>query len=80
MILAMATLWLWVPALWIPFLLMLPLIIDGTIQQKTRYESNNTRRCLTGILYGYAMIVLIFLFLRSGFYTGLRIAEWMKNR
>ena len=48
--------------LWI-LLLCIPLAIDGGIQYITSYESNNLRRFLTGILYGFgfcsAMIFLV---------------------
>lgn len=30
----------------------LPLIVDGTVQKLTTYESNNLRRFVTGILFG----------------------------
>ena len=41
---------------------MIPLMIDGTVQKFTDYESTNPRRLCTGILYGFgAMSALIFL-------------------
>ena len=40
-------------------LLMLPLIIDGTAQMFTKYESTNIKRCLTGILFGYSFINML---------------------
>ena len=40
------------PAFLIP--LFLPLILDGTIQLFTAYESNNKRRLATGMLFGVA--------------------------
>lgn len=39
---------------------LLPLIADGTIQKVTAYESTNLRRFWTGILFGYALLTLIF--------------------
>ena len=42
--------------------MMLPLIIDGTVQRLTRYESGNLRRFVTGSFFGYAAMSL---FLRS---------------
>lgn len=41
--------------------IMLPLIIDGVVQASTSYESNNFKRLITGILFGYALINLILL-------------------
>ncbi len=40
-------------------LLILPLIIDGSIQYKTRYTSNNLKRLVTGIMYGIGLIQLL---------------------
>lgn len=40
---------------------MIPMVADGLIQLKTTYESTNPRRFVTGILFGYALMVLIFL-------------------
>ncbi len=39
--------------------LMLPLPIDGLVQKYTKYESNNCKRVITGILWGFASISLI---------------------
>ena len=33
-----------------------PLMIDGTCQKFTSYESTNVRRLVTGILYGFGMM------------------------
>lgn len=39
--------------------LMIPLAVDGTIQYCTAYESNNIKRLLTGVLYGFAFSSII---------------------
>ena len=39
-------------------LLMFPLIVDGTIQLQTSYDSTNIRRMLTGIPFGYSLTSL----------------------
>lgn len=80
MLLALATLWAWTPGIRALLLLMAPLIVDGTIQRKTRYESTNFRRCVTGLLFGYAMIGGLWWLLRSGYRDGLRIGSWIRNR
>lgn len=49
------------PKLRIAILMMIPLILDGTLQRLTSYESRNRRRLITGILFGIA-IVFIFLY------------------
>lgn len=41
-------------------LLMLPLPIDGLTQRFTKYESNNLKRVITGILWGFATFTLVF--------------------
>ena len=40
-------------------LLLLPLAIDGLTQRFTKYESNNLKRVITGILWGYSTVTLI---------------------
>jgi len=45
--------------LWIA-LLLLPLILDGTIQYFTTYRSNQFKRFTTGLLFGYALISVLF--------------------
>lgn len=59
------------------FLLLLPLVADGTIQAITVYESRNLRRLWTGLLFGYGLADLLFLsgaaIFYWGFETGLRL-------
>lgn len=47
-------------------MLMIPLIIDGFIQLKTQYQSTNTRRFITGVLFGYGLVSI---FLLSSIYV-----------
>lgn len=35
--------------------MLLPCVIDGLLQKKTMYESNNRRRMIVGFLAGYGM-------------------------
>lgn len=51
-----ATAWFWMPSFWWSALMLIPLILDGSIQLKTTYESNNRRRALTGFLFGYGLL------------------------
>ena len=39
-------------------IMTIPMIIDGSVQAKTKYESNNKLRFFTGLLFGYAGIQL----------------------
>lgn len=50
---------------WYNLGLLLPLIIDGSLQYFTRYESNNYRRLTTGILAGggFVMFLISIIFL-----------------
>lgn len=66
MILCIPTLIFWgCPSFGIVLLLMVPLILDGTIQKLTPYESGNIRRLITGILFGVALICLFVYFHRT---------------
>ncbi len=42
-------------------ILLIPLIVDGFIQFKTSYESNNIKRLITGCLFGYGFFNLLLL-------------------
>ena len=49
------------PFTWTAILCMLPMVADGGIQLLCeRYESTNGRRLITGILFGIALIFLLF--------------------
>lgn len=50
-----ATVWFYIPEFLWSALMLLPLMLDGIIQWKTAYESNNLRRALTGVLFGYGL-------------------------
>jgi len=43
---------------WGCILIMIPLIVDGTVQMFTKYESNNLLRFVTGVLFGYGLFML----------------------
>lgn len=44
-------------------LLAIPMLIDGILQHKTKYVSNNLKRVITGILFGPSLVILF-----GGFY------------
>ena len=58
--------------------LLLPLIIDGTVQALTDYESNNVKRLITGIAFGYALVTLLVISVtvtfRWGYSRGVKIS------
>ena len=76
MMLAVAGLWFYLPPLWLVVAMMAPMVADGLIQLKTRYESTNLRRLLTGIPFGYSLVAVFVLFTRGlyrfGFWLGTR--------
>ena len=39
-------------------IMLIPLIIDGTVQMFSMYESNNLRRLWTGFLFGYGIVTM----------------------
>lgn len=63
----------WQPSVWVPAVLLLPLILDGVIQLKTAYESNNLKRVVTGFFFGYGLMTLAALLCISGFRFGYRL-------
>lgn len=52
---------------------MLPMIIDGTVQMLTSYESNNIKRFVTGFLFGYALFMFVAVSTVATFNFGLQI-------
>lgn len=67
------------PSIFVLMIMMIPLIVDGTVQLHTSYESNNIVRLLTGILFGYGLMsIIIFSFIwvyQWGVYIGIQIKE-----
>ncbi|MBE6919907.1 MAG: DUF2085 domain-containing protein [Ruminococcaceae bacterium] len=62
------------PPVWAAVLMLLPLAADGFIQLKTRYESTNFRRFITGVLFGYAFLSLLLLSFIATFRFGKSLA------
>lgn len=79
-LLAAATGWLVHPPVWMLAALMLPMIADGLAQALTRYESTNARRFLTGLLFGYALPVLLALGAGALFRFGVTLGQRMNGR
>jgi len=55
----MITVWFFVFPPLFSSLLILLMIVDGYIQLKTRYESTNVKRFITGFLFGVAAVSLL---------------------
>ena len=41
-------------------LLLMPMIMDGSIQLITSYESNNIKRIISGFLFGFGIVGVLF--------------------
>ena len=54
-ILAPFLLILYKPSFYFCLIIMIPMLLDGFIQLLTKYESNNIKRLISGILFGYAL-------------------------
>ena len=55
------TWWILKIPLVICILLIVPMLIDGTVQYKTKYTSTNTKRFITGAMFGYGFFYIILL-------------------
>lgn len=78
MILCIPTLIFWgCPSFGIVLLLMVPLIVDGSIQKLTTYESGNIRRLITGILFGMALIFTFVYFHRTCVWIAGELLKWL---
>ena len=51
-------------------ILLVTCIVDGTLQLKTAYESHNIKRFITGLLFGFAMMILIFMSFEYVYHMG----------
>ena len=51
------------------------MIIDGVIQAITPYVSNNTKRFITGILFGYGFIMLFVVTSIMAFQFGVNLTK-----
>lgn len=55
--------------------LMLPMIIDGTVQMFTSYNSHNFRRLMTGILFGFGLAMLFVISTITAFQFGVSLTR-----
>lgn len=56
-------------------LILLPMIIDGVVQMASAYESNNRRRFITGLLFGYGIIMLFVITSIMAFQFGVNLTK-----
>ena len=70
----------YIPKWWLCILIGLPMIVDGFVQLLTRYESNNTKRFVTGALFGYAVVCLFVISTIVSFKFGIRLSHLIQGR
>ena len=75
MIIGLIACFFWRPEVWMTLVMITPMIADGFIQMKTRYESTNPRRFLTGLLGGYGGLTLFIISLVATYKLGYRFAQ-----
>ena len=68
----------YLPSGWVSGMMLIPLVADGLIQLKTRYESTNLRRVVTGALFGYGLAALFVISTAAVFRLGLEIGQQLK--
>jgi len=60
------------------FLLSVPLVVDGIGQHHGRWKSNNCRRFITGISFGFSLILLVKIMAVTGYNQGRTIGFAIK--
>ena len=66
--------------IWGCVLIMIPLVVDGTLQMFTKYESNNRRRFVTGFLFGYGLFMLFAISMIVVTELGIQVGRELKNK
>ena len=61
--------------LWIAIAILIPMVVDGLVQMFTAYESNNGRRFITGVLFGFGLVMLFAIHTIFLFELGLKIGR-----
>ncbi len=79
MLIALLSCFFAMPPVWVMLLMLVPLIVDGTVQRLTSYESGNIRRLITGLLFGYALLGLIILSFKVVYGLGWRLGLKLKE-
>ena len=67
------------PDLIVSFVVLIPMVVDGLLQSLTKYESNNIKRFITGILFGYGIISLFIISTNAAFQYGIEIGRSLKQ-
>ena len=64
---------LWRPPVWAALAGMVPMAADGLVQLKTAYESTNSRRFVTGLIFGWALTAFLVVTLGAAYRCGYRL-------
>lgn len=80
MLVALLTCFFAMPPVWVLLVMLIPLIVDGTVQRCTSYESGNIRRVITGLLFGYALMGLIILSFKAVYGLGWQLGLKLKKQ
>ena len=65
------------PPMWICILFLIPMVVDGFAQQLTAYESTNTKRVITGLLFGFGLWMLFAISIVAVFRLGMLLGnQW----
>ncbi|MDE6475362.1 MAG: DUF2085 domain-containing protein [Erysipelotrichaceae bacterium] len=67
------------PNLLVNILIMIPMLFDGLLQLLTKYESNNIKRLITGILFGYALYNLFIMSIGYVWKLGYDFGEYINR-
>ena len=72
--------WFWKPSVIASLAMMLPLILDGSIQRLTKYESTNIKRLITGILFGIGLTSIFVQTTMMAFSFGIEYGKTLKSK
>lgn len=70
--------WFWKPTIPIAIAFMIPLIVDGSVQRFSNYESTNIKRFITGLLFGIGVSAIIARTTVMAFQFGIEIGRTLK--
>ena len=59
----------------VSLLILIPMILDGVVQMMTAYESNNGRRFITGVFFGYGIVMLFVITSIMAFEFGMNLIK-----
>lgn len=76
---ALIAIWFIRPPYWVMALIMVPMAADGLVQAFTSYESTNLRRLITGILFGFGVLMISAMLMIMAFRLGFGIGAGLRS-